>query len=248
MPGDDAYAVTEALTGELSRKFPRHHELAAVLELRPPLFVHGGMVEVGRSELRTPLPPPLPRRRDPILWPAPWVSGLVIERLLRRRGLEGLGAGPPYCYVGLRENWWRRRLPSSCIVDAGRDRGSGRAARRGFRTLLLPATEGIGSVAERMAPRRASAARSGEAAGGVPIQAGPRPDHRLVLPDPNWTEEVSKPLRESGTQAAPEEPGHLNHAGGGRRKEIVTASSVGPSRLSGKESRTVPRALTGHLS
>jgi len=88
MPSDDAYAVTEALEGKLSRKLPRHRELAAVLELRPPLFVHGDMVEVDASQRRTPSPPPLLIRRGPIPWPAPWVSGLVIERLLRRRGLE----------------------------------------------------------------------------------------------------------------------------------------------------------------
>lgn len=82
---DDAWVVTEALAPMIGKLLRRHRALAPELEDERSRFTFGDQ-DTGRGmydrELRTPPRPSILARPGPVPRPAPWIAGVVVERLL----------------------------------------------------------------------------------------------------------------------------------------------------------------------
>src|SRR5262245_24740748 len=79
-----AHIVTEALEPGIRNRLRQHRQLAAVLEWGPPK-----RWPFAADPVEPPTEPLIPLRRGPAPWLAPWIAGLVVERLLDLKGLKG---------------------------------------------------------------------------------------------------------------------------------------------------------------
>jgi hypothetical protein len=83
---DDAWIVVEALSESIGTLMKRRRMLATELEPEASKFFVGEPLTVAAPRHRPPRTPPPPLilpRRGPIPWPAPWIAGVIVERLLQ---------------------------------------------------------------------------------------------------------------------------------------------------------------------
>ena len=85
MGADEAEVVTKALEPGVLTQLRSHRQLAAVLEWEPPKLFPSGTNTEG-VEGGVPTKPLIPIRPGPAPKLAPWIAGLIVERLLEARG------------------------------------------------------------------------------------------------------------------------------------------------------------------